>query len=98
MPKKLRVSAETITELRDFLAGADVDMGCRPVAVKQDDQYATTVVSDDRELDRMSARRLGSINIEVLEEVPSAESRLRMLRSGNRYLRGNVPQGLGEKE
>ena len=51
MSKKLRVSAETIPELRDFLAGADVDMGCRPVAVKRGDRYATEVISDDDELD-----------------------------------------------
>jgi len=98
MPKKLRVSAETITELRDFLSGVDVDMGCRPVALKRDDRYVTTVVADDGELDRISIRRLGSISVEVLEDVPSPQSRLRMLRSGNRFLRGKVPQGLGEKK
>ena len=98
MSKKLRVSADTLTELRDFLAGADVDMGCRPVAVKRDDGYSTTVVSDEAELDQMSARRIGSIRIEVLEDVASPTTRLRMVRPGNRFLRGDIPRGLGKKE
>ena len=58
MTKKVRVSAETLPELRDFLSGAKVDMGCRPVAVKRGDRFATTVVSGDDELDRLSARRV----------------------------------------
>lgn len=98
MPKKVRVSAETLPELRDFLSGANVDMGCRPVAVKHGDRYATTVVTDDEELNRMTARRLGGVSIEVLEDMPSPSTRLRMLRSGIRYLHGTVPQGLGVKE
>ena len=69
MTKKVRVSAETLPELRDFLIGAKVDMGCRPVAVKRGDRFATTVISGDDELDRLSARRAGSVRIEVLEEV-----------------------------
>ena len=98
MPKKLRVSAQTLPELRDFLAEADVDMGCRPVAVKEGDRYLTTVVSNDEELNRMNARRSGGIRIEVVEEMPEPATRLRMLRLDNRFLGGDVPRGLGRKE
>lgn len=98
MPKKVRISAETIAELRDFLVGADVDMGCRPVAEKAGDTYATTVVSEQDELNRMSARRLGTVRIEVLEEMPDPRVRLRMLHTGNRFDGGRVPKGLGIKE
>ena len=68
MTRKARISAESLPELRDFLAGADVDMGCRPVAVKRGDRFATTVISSDEELDRLSARRSSSVRIELLEE------------------------------
>ena len=98
MTKKVRVSAETLPELRDFLAGAQVDMGCRPVAVKRGDRFATTVISGDEELDRLSARRAGSVRIEVLEEMRSPAARLRMMRAGNRFAGGQVPRGLGVKE
>ena len=98
MTKKVRVSAETLPELRDFLAGATVDMGCRPVAVKRGDRFATTVISGEEELDRLSARRVGGVRIEVLEEVASPEVRLRMAPAGNRFAGGQTPRGLGVKE
>ena len=98
MAKKARISAESLPELRNFLAGADVDFGCRPVAVKRGDRFATTVISSDKELDQLAARRSGGVRIEVLEEVAPAESRLRMVRPGNRFAGGQVPRGLGVKE
>ncbi len=98
MVKKLRISADTLSELRDFLTDADVDMGCRPVAIKKDERYLTTVVSRDEELNRMSARRSGGVRIEVIEEMAEPVSRLRMLRKGNRFIGGDIPRGLGLKE
>ena len=98
MTRKARVSAESLSELRDFLAGADVDMGCRPVAVKRGERFATTVISSDDELDRLSTRRSSSVRIELLEEIAPPETRLRMVRSGNRFAGGQVPRGLGVKE
>jgi len=98
MTKKVRISAESLPQLRDFLAIADVDMGCRPVALKRGDRFATTVLSTDQELERLSRRRAGGIQIDVLEEIAPPESRLRMVRSGNRFAGGQVPRGLGVKE
>jgi hypothetical protein len=98
MTRKARISAESLPELRDFLKDADVDMGCRPVAVKRGDRFATTVISSDEELGRLSMRRSSSVRIEVLEEVAPPASRLRMVRSGNRFADGQVPRGLGVKE
>ena len=98
MAKKARISAETLPELRDFLAGAEVDFGCRPVAVKRGDRVATTVISSDEELGRLSRRRAGGVRIEVLEEIAPPEARLRMVRPGNRFAGGQVPRGLGVKE
>jgi len=98
MARKARISAESIMELRDFLAGADVDFGCRPVAVKRGDRFATIVVSSDEEIAQLSARRSGGVRIEVLEEIAPAEARLRLVRPGNRFAGGQVPHGLGVKE
>lgn len=98
MPKKLRVSAETLPELRDFFAGAAVDMGCRPVALKEGDRYATTVISEDEDIARLSRMRAVGVTIEVLEEIRPARSRLRMVSTGDRFADGAVPRGLGVKE
>lgn len=98
MPKKLRISAESIAELRDLLADGDVDMGCRPVAIKTGDTYSTTVVSEQEELDRLSARRLGTVKIEVLGDIPAPKARMRKRHTGNRFASGRLPKGLGIKE
>jgi hypothetical protein len=73
-------------------------MGCRPVAVKRGDRFATTVISGEEELDRLSRRRSRGVRIEVLEEGAPPAARLRMVRSGNRFAGGEVPRGLGVKE
>jgi hypothetical protein len=98
MARKARISAGSLPELRDFLTGAEVDFGCRPVAVKRGDRFATTVVAAEGELDQLSRRRSGSVRIELLEEVPPPEARLRLVRPGNRFAGGGVPRGLGVKE
>ena len=98
MARKARISAESLVELRNFLAGADVDFGCRPVAVKRGDRFATTVVSSEEELDQLSRRRSAGVRIEVLEEIPPPASRLGMVRPGNRFAGGQVPRGLAVKE
>lgn len=97
MAKKLRLSAETIPELRDFLAGAVVDMGCRPVALRRGDRYATTVIAEDAETARLSRARAGSVRVEVIEEVRPA-ARLRMMPTGDRFAGGAIPHGFGVKE
>jgi hypothetical protein len=98
MAKKARISAESLVELRDFLRGSEVDFGCRPVAVRRGDRFATTVISSDEELGRLSRRRAGGVRIEVIAEIPPPEARLGMVRSGNRFAGGQVPRGLGVKE
>ena len=97
MPRRLRVTAESLAKLRDFLADAQVDMGCRPVAVKRAGQYATTVISDEMESDRLMARRFGGVEIELLDDLPSVASRLRMVSRQNRFRHGDLPRGLGVK-
>ncbi len=98
MPKKIRIDAPSLDQLRDFLAGADVDMGCRPFVRKKEGRFAVIAVAEDADIGRLSARIAGDVRVEVLEELPSPELRLRMVQPGNRYLRGEIPTGLGKKE
>lgn len=102
--KKIRVEAPSVEHLRDFLSGADVDLGCRPFAKRAADRFSVTAVAEDADIGRMNsriasdARMTGSVRIEVLEDVPEPEARLRMIQPRNRYLRGEIPTGLGAKE
>lgn len=98
MPKKLRISAESVQRLRGFLSDADVDMGCRPVAREREGRVETVVISSETEYGRLTARRSAGIEIEDLGDLPEPATRLRMARSGNRFAAGEVPRGLGIKE
>jgi hypothetical protein len=105
MPKKkIRIEAPSVEHLRDFLSGADVDLGCRPFAKKTGDRFSVAAVAEDADIGRMhariasDARIAGDVSIEVLEDVPEPETRLRMVQPRNRYLRGEIPTGLGKKE
>jgi hypothetical protein len=44
-------------------------MGCRPVAVKRGDGFATTVISSEQELDRLFGAAVQRRAARVLEEV-----------------------------
>lgn len=98
MPKKLKIKANDVRVLRNFLKDADVDLGCRPVARRAGDQVYTIAVADDDQIGRLNARLAGGIEIEVLEELPEPRMRLRMVQPRNRFLRGEIPRGLGKKE
>lgn len=98
MPKKLKIKAADVGTLRGFLKGADVDFGCRPVARRAADGVYTIAIANDDQLGRLNARLLGGVEIEVLEELPDPRTRLRMVQPRNRFLRGEIPRGLGKKE
>ena len=100
MPMKLRVSAASLPQLRDFISGVDVDLGCEPVAVKQDDRYSTTVFADDQEFLRLSTDLPPGVALEALavEEVFVPMAQEKAVAKGNRFLDGTVPRGLGTKE
>ena len=98
MPKKLRIRADSPDRLRGFLADADVDMGCRPVARQREGRYETVVLSSTTEYGRLQSRRSAGIEIEDLGDLPDPATRVGLARSGNRFLSGGVPRGLGIKE
>lgn len=98
MTRKLRISAPDIPRLRDFIDPADVDLGCRPYALKKDGRVETYVMSSDEEFSRLTLRVGNNIRIEDLGEIPDAATRLRVVNQGNRFANGEVPRGLGKKE
>ena len=100
VPMKLRVSAASLPQLRDFVSGADVDLGCEPVAVKQADIYSIIVTADDQEFSRLSTDLPSGVTVEALtvEEVFIPMAHEKAVAEGNRFSDGTVPRGLGEKE
>ena len=102
MDKKLNIKAPDLPSLRTFLAGADLDFGCRPVARKQGDRYVTTAIANDDQLARLnahrSATRMQSVEIEVVEELPDPKTKLRFVSRAAGRFAGGLPRGLGRKE
>jgi hypothetical protein len=103
MDKKLKITGPDLPALRAFLAGADLDFGCRPVARKEGDQYATTAVASDDQLSRLNSRRatarMQSVQIDVIEELPDPQTKLSLVsRGAGRFADGGPPRGLGRKE
>lgn len=102
MDKKLNVKAPDLPSLRNFLAGEDLDFGCRPVARREGDRYVTTVVADDQQLARLQGRRSTTraqvIEIEVVQEVPDPATKLRLVSREASRIAGKFPRGLGRKE
>ena len=95
---ELRLHTEALSELRNFLTDADVDMDCTPVVSMVDNYYTITVVADEQEYHRLVAERPDTVEIEVLESVTSPVAPLRETPSGNRFEFGRIPRGLGKKE
>jgi hypothetical protein len=98
MPKKIRIDAPSLDRLRGFLSRTDVDMGCRPHVTRRDDRFYAVAIAEDAEIARMNARVADDVRIEVLADVSPPQARLRMVSRGNRFLRGEIPRGLGRKE
>jgi len=96
--RKLKISAESKQALRQFLADADVDLGCRALARREGDRISTIAVAEEVEITRLAGRADARVSIEVLEPIPPAESRRALVPRGNRFLAGELPRGLGEKE
>jgi hypothetical protein len=98
MKRRLKISAESKQALRDFLRAADVDFGCRPIARQEGDRISILVEAEEDEVQRISARADTGIVVEALELRPAPESRRALVASGNRFIAGEVPRGVGIKE
>jgi hypothetical protein len=98
MQRKIKISAESKAALRHFLADNQVDLGCRPVARREGDRTSTVGVVDDAQVGGLMARASIGVAIEVLDVIPDARSRAGLVASGNRFVSGELPRGLGTKE
>jgi hypothetical protein len=98
MKRRLKISAESKQALRLFLSTADVDFGCRPIARQEGGRISILVDADDDKVQRISARADTGIVVEVLELLPAPETRRALVATGNRFLAGELPRGVGIKE
>jgi hypothetical protein len=98
--RRIELRAKSVTELREFLEGADFDLGCRPVVRKVGDDYVVEAYTPLPAVERLrSARSAAAVTINVIENASEVgRARQAEVGSGNRFAARIAPSGLGIKE
>ena len=97
---RVELRAQTVEELRTFLSGTDLDLGCRPAVRRQSgglvvDAYATMPQIDGLR----TSRNASGVTINVVENASqTGRARQGEVAAGNRFFGRQVPRGLGIKE
>jgi hypothetical protein len=97
---RVEVRAKSIEELRSFLEGTDVDLGCRPVVRRVGRDYLVEVYTRMPEVERLrSSRGAAGVTMTVVENASEVgRARQAEVGSGNRFAARTAPRGLGIKE
>jgi hypothetical protein len=97
---RIKLRAQTLEELRSFLDGSNLDLGCRPVVRREGNDFVVEVYGPLPDLDRLrSARSVSAVDVTVVENASEVgRSRQAEVGSGNRFAARQAPRGLGIKE
>jgi hypothetical protein len=103
---RIELRAETAEELRGFLDGAELDLGCRPAVRRRADGLVAEVYATTRQIDQLRAARSASgVTVSVVENATqTGRARQAEVGPGNRFSGGDrrsagrPPSGLGIKE
>jgi hypothetical protein len=97
---RVELRAKSIEELRSFLDGADVDLGCRPVVRRVSGEYVVEIYAPLPAVERLrSSRSASGITITVVENASEVgRARQAEVGLGNRFAARTAPSGLGIKE
>lgn len=97
---RIELRAKSLDELRSFLDGSDMDLGCRPVVRRDGADYVVEVYAPMPQVDRLrSARSAPGVTMTVVENASEVgRARQSEVGSGNRFAARMAPRGLGIKE
>lgn len=97
---RIEIRAHTVEELRSFLDGTDVDLGCRPVVRRQADELVMEVYATLSQVNRLQAARSASgVTLNIVENATQTGlARQAEVSVGNRFSRRQALRGLGIKE
>jgi hypothetical protein len=100
MAAKMEFRARALGDLRAFLVDADLDYGCRPVAVKSGPDYVVQAVGDPAGVERLRAARSGlDVTVRVIEEVGTrTPAQAPAVGQGDRFERPGSVRGFARKE
>jgi hypothetical protein len=97
---RIEVRAQTVEELRSFLRGTDLDLGCRPTVRQRPNELVVEAFATRAQIDGLrAARSAPGVVVDIIENA-SATGRARQAEvgPGNRFASRQVPRGLGIKE
>jgi hypothetical protein len=97
---RIQVRAQTVEELRSFLDGADVDLGCRPVVRRESGALVAEVYATMPQIERLRAARGAlRVTVSVVENATqTGRARQAEVSTGNRFSSRQALSGLGIKE
>src|SRR5262245_11114252 len=97
---RIELRARSIEELRSYLAGMTVDLGCRTVGRKLGDDYVVEGYTTMPTVERLRAARSAStVVMRVIENASEiGRARQQEVGSANRFASRMAPRGLGIKE
>ena len=97
---RIEVRARTVEELRSFLDGTDLDLGCRPAVRHGEGELIVEAYATQPQIDGLRASRsAAAVRVDVLENATSVgRSRQAEVGRQNRFAARQIPSGLGIKE
>src|SRR4051794_27705438 len=97
---RIELRAQTVEELRSFLDGTHLDMGCRPAVRRDSGGLVTEVYATMRQVNEARAAKSASgVTLNFIENATqTGQARQAEVGSGNRFLQRRSISGLGIKE
>jgi hypothetical protein len=97
---RIEIRAHTVEELRSFLDGTEVDLGCRPVVRRQADALVVEGYATLAQVNRLqAARRAAGVTLTIVENATETGlARQAEVSTGNRFASRQALRGLGIKE
>jgi Subtilase family len=97
---RIEVRAQTVEELRSFLRGTDLDLGCRPSVRQRPNELVVEAFATRAQIDGLRASRSApGVVVDIIENASAAgRARQAEVGPGNRFASRQVPRGLGIKE
>jgi hypothetical protein len=97
---RIELRAQTREELRAFLSGTELDLGCRPAVRRQAGELVVDVYATLPQIEGLrSLRRASSVTVNIVENASqTGRARQAEVSRGNRFFGRQVPRGLGIKE
>jgi hypothetical protein len=98
--QRIEVRAQTVEELRAFLDGSNLDLGCRPAVRREAGELVVDVYATMTALNGLrAARSAAGVRLTVVENATEiGRARQAEVGRGNRFATRQAVRGLGIKE